>query len=540
MKKNKILIILIILVASINGYATPVVKPEIQQIKFWGAKWHINYNEIKNGINLLKEELFVDGNSDRIVTLGTTERRGFPLHGSYALDACHKAYVVVYDKEHNIASKSNIFNFGDLSKCDGMGDSDTTNPIITLRGDNPQTIILGNAYKELGAIASDNIDGDLTSSIAIDTTAIDTATLGEYVVTYSVLDVAGNDTLINRVVKVINASNIGSSEIIFIKYFSGKWNISYKDVATSANLGAEKLFVDGKLDRQVNAGTNSLSLRRGFGLHGTYDATTCHTAYLVTYDKAGDELSRTAEFNFGDTSKCVNTMVVPTAPDAVTKISLYGNYIYTYDSETGIETIIDAHEYYEGLTFNDNSTNETGFHVYLDGVLLKTVPAHKGTGKMRIGIYPSYPPYNTVDTPSSGEIENIVVKAFNEAGESEASNRLLMIIPDESDNGRYTLNKIRKTGLYRVDIKSEYGSFRNHSVKFFYLKNGKVTYTILGYDDYLAHGFGRQSTMTINGNRAIFNSEISTYDETTTPIVNYRSETVVYDISDLLNISIIN
>ena len=47
---------------------------------------------------------------------------------------------------------------------------------------------------DLGLTASDDVDGDLTSSITVD--ILDTAllTVGEYVVTYSVSDSAGNIT----------------------------------------------------------------------------------------------------------------------------------------------------------------------------------------------------------------------------------------------------------------------------------------------------------------------------------------------------------
>jgi len=46
-------------------------------------------------------------------------------------------------------------------------------PVITLLGDNPQTIVLGAGYSELGANATDTEDDDLvlTSNIVINATA---------------------------------------------------------------------------------------------------------------------------------------------------------------------------------------------------------------------------------------------------------------------------------------------------------------------------------------------------------------------------------
>jgi CSLREA domain-containing protein len=52
---------------------------------------------------------------------------------------------------------------------------DTTVPVITLVGADPQTIEVGSPYVELGATATDNYDGDLTGSIIIDATAVNTA-----------------------------------------------------------------------------------------------------------------------------------------------------------------------------------------------------------------------------------------------------------------------------------------------------------------------------------------------------------------------------
>ena len=65
---------------------------------------------------------------------------------------------------------------------------DTTAPVITLVGANPQTIEVGSPYVELGATALDNYDGDITGSIVIDATAVNTAVVGSYSVTYNVTD----------------------------------------------------------------------------------------------------------------------------------------------------------------------------------------------------------------------------------------------------------------------------------------------------------------------------------------------------------------
>jgi len=69
---------------------------------------------------------------------------------------------------------------------------DTTAPEIALTGANPQIIEAGNGYTELGATASDTLEGNLTASIVTDSSAVDTSTPGNYIVTYDVSDSSGN------------------------------------------------------------------------------------------------------------------------------------------------------------------------------------------------------------------------------------------------------------------------------------------------------------------------------------------------------------
>ncbi len=69
---------------------------------------------------------------------------------------------------------------------------DATPPVITLIGSNPISVEVGETYSDPGATANDNLDGDLTSSIVVDTSAVNTEVPGNYPVTYDVSDIAGN------------------------------------------------------------------------------------------------------------------------------------------------------------------------------------------------------------------------------------------------------------------------------------------------------------------------------------------------------------
>jgi serine protease len=94
--------------------------------------------------------------------------------------------------------KDNYFGYGlvradlALSTPIGSDDSDTTPPVITLNPTNPQIIEIGDPYVELGATATDDVDGDISNSIVIDSTDVVTSAVGNYEVTYNVMDAAGN------------------------------------------------------------------------------------------------------------------------------------------------------------------------------------------------------------------------------------------------------------------------------------------------------------------------------------------------------------
>ena len=80
---------------------------------------------------------------------------------------------------------------------------DTTAPVITLVGDNPQTIPAGSTYTELGATAVDSCDQAL-GAVVIDSSNVDTSTPGSYIVTYDISDASGNAAVTkSRTVNVV-------------------------------------------------------------------------------------------------------------------------------------------------------------------------------------------------------------------------------------------------------------------------------------------------------------------------------------------------
>jgi surface protein len=94
-----------------------------------------------------------------------------------------------------------------LSSCGGSDSKpsdeepliDSVPPVITLNGDNPLNLFLGQDYVEPSATATDDIDGELEVSTS---GAVNTSELGNYEITYSARDSAGNSSSITRTVIV--------------------------------------------------------------------------------------------------------------------------------------------------------------------------------------------------------------------------------------------------------------------------------------------------------------------------------------------------
>ena len=83
---------------------------------------------------------------------------------------------------------------------------DTVAPVITLLGDNPITIEVGDTYTDAGATATDNFDGDITSSI-VTVSTVNTSIVGVYLVAYNVSDTAGNAAAeVTRTVTVVDTT----------------------------------------------------------------------------------------------------------------------------------------------------------------------------------------------------------------------------------------------------------------------------------------------------------------------------------------------
>jgi hypothetical protein len=136
-----------------------------------------------------------------IYTLGGADAALFTINSSSGV-------VSMIARDFEIPADAGSNNVYDLSitatDSDGNNDSeswsvtvqdvveaDITLPVITLLGTPSITIERGLGYFDVGATATDNIDGNITASI-VTVNSVDPDTAGTYSVTYDVSDAAGN------------------------------------------------------------------------------------------------------------------------------------------------------------------------------------------------------------------------------------------------------------------------------------------------------------------------------------------------------------
>jgi prepilin-type N-terminal cleavage/methylation domain-containing protein len=110
----------------------------------------------------------------------TTFTSGGAISSTVGLSGGYYLWIFAKDTGDNtIITRSNVFNLDNLA------------PVITMSGDNPIILNQFVTYTDFGATATDNIDGDLTTSI-ISTGNVNTSMIGESTITYRVTDSAGN------------------------------------------------------------------------------------------------------------------------------------------------------------------------------------------------------------------------------------------------------------------------------------------------------------------------------------------------------------
>ena len=241
--------------------------------------------------------------------------------------------------------------------------ADKTIPVIALEGANPQSIELGTAYSELGATATDNIDGTITGNIVIDASNVNVDIAGDYTVTYNVSDAAGNPAV--QVTRTVNVED-NTPPVITVSGLN-PINIGLGSVYTDAGAtsdGGEEVKTSGTVDTAtVETYTITYSATDANGNEGTairtvnvVDTTapviTLEGTSPMTVELGGTYSEPGAESNGGETVTITGSVDTATV----------GTYIITY-------TATDANGNTTITTRTVNVVNEKGPIITIESTL---------------------------------------------------------------------------------------------------------------------------------------------------------------------------
>ena len=260
---------------------------------------------LNNGVN----EISYSGDSDKVVSASVTGSDNDGTYDFYYGDVEISVLgdfgtISLYCTYHGYMGGQDLFVFGDEYEL-----ADTTAPVITVLGNNPETVELGSAYSDAGATS----DGG--ESITI-TGSVDTSILGTYTITYSASDASGNQATATRTVNVVDTiapiiTVLGNNpETIEVGSTS-----TYNDAGAIAD-GGETVTTTGTVD------TNTVGI------------------YTITYsasDASGNQATATRTVNVVDTTDPVIT-VLGNNPETVEVGSTYNDAGATSDGGETVTT----------------------------------------------------------------------------------------------------------------------------------------------------------------------------------------------------------
>lgn len=187
-------------------------------------------------------------------------------------------------------------------------EKDTKKPVITLFGAETVKTTLGKKYKDKGATAKDNVDGDISDKIKTKSD-VDTSTEGTYKVTYTVSDKAGNTASKERTVIVTKEEKKETKDvtppIITFLYDDTYQKVCLKDKVDISATGVygytARDDVDGDITKDVKI--------------SGYTETDKVGTYIIKYtvkDKAGNETSAERKYDVVDCTPQPDPTPAPT------------------------------------------------------------------------------------------------------------------------------------------------------------------------------------------------------------------------------------
>ena len=246
-----------------------------------------------------------------------------------------------------------LFSLVTLTACGGGSKSpdptptkDTVAPVITLNGENSLTHSAGTAYADLGATATDAVDGTISVTMS---GAVDSDVVSSYTLTYTATDTAGNASNLTRTVDVQDLTGPVITP-------TGSKSIKHNVGDAYTDLGATGTD---NIDETVTIITSGEVNGAEMGSYTiTYTATDeagneTSTARIVTVEDlagpvitptGGDSITHNVNHNLGDVYTEVGATGVDNGDETVTiitsgevNVNVIGSYVITYTATDALE-----------------------------------------------------------------------------------------------------------------------------------------------------------------------------------------------------------
>lgn len=294
-----------------------------------------NCEMVDNSTDVTAPELRLSGDSEITLAVGTEfEDPGYTATDDYDGDITTNVvrsgnvdtttageYVITYtvtDSAGNVTTKIRkivVEEYADIEITLGSI-LDSVTPMISLKGSNPYCMVKGTQYVEPGAIATDNVDGDITNRISV-VNKVTGNLMGAFRITYKVEDSSGNEAIAYRAVIVTTecpeeddsdlvANNAPTITLI------GKTSVTLKKGTEYLDLGATAYDKeDGDLTSQIITDTTAVNTSSAGVYKVTYRVTdsegTLTTAVRTVTVK--ESVSGTPSVKFTSTKSNISVMV---------------------------------------------------------------------------------------------------------------------------------------------------------------------------------------------------------------------------------------
>lgn len=160
---------------------------------------HLTKSKKVKVVDTKKPELMIEGSFTNVCPNGKTEGVKIIANDNYDGDISDKVKYKI--KDNKIIYKVSDSSGNTTRKEFNVNIMDNKGPTIILNDESTLYLSVGSKYDEPGYAAIDDCDGNITENVKV-TGNVDTSKKGTYELVYSVSDEYGNETKVNRIVKV--------------------------------------------------------------------------------------------------------------------------------------------------------------------------------------------------------------------------------------------------------------------------------------------------------------------------------------------------